>query len=162
MSTHSVNNAVAPTVAAKATMRPTIIYIFGGSGDLAQRKLIPALYNLFIDGYLPQPFLIVGVGRNTFTNTAYRMHLRKGVQEFSRRKADVKGAWPRFSQCVEYVKLDLMQDKTYKSIAGKIKRTETEWGTEATVIDYLSVVLQLAPAIAKKLYNAKLTAYADR
>ncbi len=72
------------------TIQPTIIFIFGGSGDLTYRKLIPALYNLYIDKYLPEKFLIIGVGRNPFTKAAFRSHSKKGVQEFSRRKADTE------------------------------------------------------------------------
>ena len=63
-------------------IQPTIIYIFGGSGDLTSRKLIPALYNLYIDKYLPEKYSIIGIGRNPFTNTEYRSHSKKGVQAF--------------------------------------------------------------------------------
>ena len=56
---------------------PTLIFIFGGSGDLAQRKLLPALYNLFIDKYLPEDFYIVGIGRSEYSDTAYRNFIKK-------------------------------------------------------------------------------------
>jgi len=138
------------------TIQPTIIFIFGGSGDLTYRKLIPALYNLYIDKYLPEKINIIGIGRNSFTKTAYRNHCKKGVQAFSRRKADIKSSWAKFSQYVEYAKYDLTADKTYNSIASKIKKVEKEWGEEANVIFYMSVAPQLAPVIAEKLHTAKL------
>lgn len=138
------------------TIQPTIIFIFGGSGDLTYRKLIPALYNLYIDKYLPEKFLIIGIGRIPFTNAAFRSHCKKGVQEFSRRKADVKSSWAKFAQSVEYARYDLTADKTYKSIGDKIKKIEKEWVEEVNVIFYMSVGPQLAPVIAEKLYAAKL------
>ncbi|MFN2440510.1 MAG: glucose-6-phosphate dehydrogenase, partial [Chitinophagaceae bacterium] len=138
------------------TLQPTIIYIFGGSGDLTYRKLIPALYNLYIDKYLPEKFSIIGIGRNPFTNTAYRTHSKKGVQAFSRRKADVKSSWSQFAKHIEYARYDLTADKTYTSISAKIKKIEKVLGEETNVIFYMSVAPQLAPVIAEKLHAAKL------
>jgi glucose-6-phosphate 1-dehydrogenase len=134
----------------------TIVYIFGGSGDLAHRKLIPALYNLFLDKYLPQKFTIIGVGRNAFTNNAYRAHLKKGVEQFSRRKEEIKSRWKEFSNNIEYSKLDLEKESTYKSIDTKIKKTETDWKEKVNVVFYMSVAPQMAPMIATKLNAARL------
>lgn len=137
-------------------LQPTIVFIFGGSGDLTYRKLIPALYNLYIDNYMPEQFHIVGVGRISFTAAAYKAHIKEGVQQFSRRKADVKDTWNKFAQHVEYNRLDLESDKTYKTLGVKIKKCEAEWGSKASVIFYMSVAPQLAPVIAQKLHAAKL------
>jgi len=73
----------------KKSLPPTIIFIFGGSGDLANRKLIPALFNLYLDKYLPEKFAVVGVGRTAFSSDdEYRNKLFEGVQQFSRRKGE--------------------------------------------------------------------------
>ncbi len=69
---------------------PSLFFIFGGSGDLNQRKLSPALYNLFIDGWMPEKFGIVGIGRTPFTNEQFRNHLLNGIYQFSRRKRRTK------------------------------------------------------------------------
>jgi glucose-6-phosphate 1-dehydrogenase len=143
-------------------IKPTIIYIFGGSGDLTQRKLIPALYNLYIDHYLPEKFVILGVGRNEVTDTAYRARLKKGVMEFSRRQDEIKTQWSKFSKHVDYTQLDLTADKSYTTLANQIKKIEKEWKEEANTIFYLSVAPQLAPAIAKKLSSSKLCADSSR
>lgn len=147
---------------AENTKSPTIIYIFGGSGDLSQRKLMPALYNLYIDQFLPKKFAIVGVGRNEFTDKAYRDYVKKGVKEFSRRQEELKTFWPRFTKQIEYHQLDLMKDAAYKDIGKRIASIEKEWGEQANVIYYLSVAPQLAPAIAKRLHGAKLCADTKR
>lgn len=140
---------------------PTILFIFGGSGDLAQRKLLPALYNLFLDGYLPKQAAVIGVGRNAYTNTAYKTHIKNGIKEHSRRNPETK-SWNLFSKMIEYAAYDLTADKTYISIGKRIKAIEKEWGAKATVVYYLSVAPQLAPVIAQKLHAAKLCTDAKR
>ena len=56
----------------------SILFIFGGSGDLNYRKLTPALYNLFLDDYMPEQFEIAGIGRSAYTKDAYHEHLKDG------------------------------------------------------------------------------------
>lgn len=141
---------------------PTILYIFGGSGDLTYRKLMPALYNLYLDKYLPDKFLIIAVGRTDFTHATFRNHTKKGIEEHSRRPGCIKIAWKEFSQHIEYVKADLENDKTYKLIAARIKKEEGHWKETATTIYYLSVAPQLAPSIAERLHKVKLTTDAAR
>ena len=136
---------------------PAIIYIFGGSGDLAYRKLLPALYNLFLDGYLPEKFRIIGLGRSVYTNTAYRNLIKKGIIEHSRRKDCIKIAWKEFSQHIDYAKADLESDKTYRSISNTIKKWQEQWKAKTKSIFYMSVAPQLVPAIAERLHKTKLT-----
>jgi glucose-6-phosphate 1-dehydrogenase len=142
--------------------QPTIIFIFGGSGDLTYRKLMPALYNLYLDGYLPEKFLIVGIGRTDFTNVAFRNHSRKGVEEHSRRKEEVKTRWKEFAPCIEYLQADLSNNATYKTMLARLHKAEEEWKAKATAIYYMSVAPQLAPTIAEKLHKSKLTADCKR
>src|SRR4051812_42250293 len=137
-------------------LQPTLLFIFGGSGDLTYRKLIPALYNLYIDKYMPEQFQIISIGRTEYTNASYKTYIKKGVQEFSRRKADVKETWTSFAQHVEYNVMDLESDKTYKALGAKIKKCEAEWNTKVSSIFYMSVAPQLAPMIAQKLHAAHL------
>jgi glucose-6-phosphate 1-dehydrogenase len=141
---------------------PTIIFIFGGSGDLTYRKLMPALYNLYLDRFLPEKFKIIGIGRTEFTEIAFRSHSKKGVTEHSRRADAIKTAWKEFAPAIHYLQADLESDKTYKAINSFIKEAEEEWKDKATVIYYMSVAPQLAPVIAEKLHKAKLTADCSR
>jgi glucose-6-phosphate 1-dehydrogenase len=140
-----------------STKPPAIIFIFGGSGDLTYRKLMPALYNLYLDQYLPEKFLIVSIGRTDFTDTTFRTHTKKGIEEHSRRPDCIKIAWKEFAPNIEYVKADLEQDKIYRSIGARIKEAEDTWKEKPSVIFYMSVAPQLAPTIAEKLHKAHLT-----
>jgi len=136
---------------------PTIIFILGGSGDLTNRKLMPALYNLFLDNYLPEKFIIVGVGRTPFSSDEeYRNKLLEGVKQFSRRKDELNMRWENFAINVSYHELDLMTDETYQKIISWIDSKVEEWKIMPNIIFYMSVAPQLAPAIAKKLSEHKL------
>src|SRR5690242_17445068 len=137
--------------------QPTIIFIFGGSGDLTYRKLMPALYNLYIDNYLPEKFLIVGLGRTEFTNQAFQDHSKKGIEEHSRRKNEIETKWKEFAPCIEYLQADISNDATYQEIFNRVQAKEKDWNAKAVVIFYMSVAPKLAPTIAEKLHNVKLT-----
>src|SRR5215203_4065364 len=141
---------------------PTIIFIFGGSGDLAYRKLLPAIYNLYIDKYLPEQFFIIGIGRTEYSDTAYRNFIKKGITEFSRRKDNLENDWKVFSKNIDYIKADLEKERTYQQVAKYIKEKEKEWKAEVNVMYYMSVAPQLAPMIATKLHEAGLTANPSR
>ncbi len=135
----------------------TILFIFGGSGDLTNRKLIPALYNLFLDNYLPEKFIVVGVGRTSFaSDEEYRNKLWEGVNEFSRRKDELSLQWQNFANYVSYHELDLLADDTYQKINDWINSKAEEWKVQPTVIFYMAVAPQLVPPIAKKLSEHKL------
>ncbi len=144
-------------MASKKNVTPTLLFIFGGSGDLTNRKLIPALYNLYIDNYLPEKFFVIGVGRTSFaSHEEYRNKLLEGVQQFSRRKEENNGDWKKFSESILYFEKDLLDDATYGNIIGWINEKAAEWQEKPTVIFYLAVAPQLAPGIAKKLADQKI------
>ena len=92
----------------------SLIFIFGGSGDLNHRKLSPALYNLFIDEWMPEKFDIVGIGRRPYDNESYRKHLFNGIQQFSRRKDDQGGKWQVFADHVAYLQMDAEKEEEYE------------------------------------------------
>src|SRR6516162_5004832 len=129
----------------------SLLFIFGGSGDLNFRKLSPALYNLFIDNWMPDKFGIVGIGRTEFTDDQYRAHLLDGIQQFSRRRGQPDGHWKSFSQYISYLKMDAEKEEEYQQIAEIVKTKEKEFGEHPNVIFYMAVAPQLVPDIAKKL-----------
>lgn len=129
----------------------SVIFIFGGSGDLNQRKLAPALYNLFIDEWMPEKFSIVGLGRSEYSNEKFRTHIFEGIQEFSRRKGQPNGHWDAFSKQVSYLQMDAEDAEAYSKISDNVKELEQQWGEHPNVIFYLAVAPQLVPDIAKRL-----------
>ncbi len=131
-------------------LSPTLIFIFGGSGDLNYRKLTPALYNLFLDGSMPEKFSIIGVARTEYDETAYKEHLLDGIINFSRRK-DEDRRWSDFSRNLSYIQLDVADEKAYSKIKEIAKQKEQEFGEHPIVIFYMAVSPQLVPVIVKNL-----------
>lgn len=77
--------------------KSTIFIIFGGTGDLTKRKIIPALYNLFLDKWMPENFVIIGVSLIKMNDEEYKTELRTAVDEFSRKGKSKKEEWVKFS-----------------------------------------------------------------
>lgn len=137
---------------------PTIVMIFGGSGDLSQRKLTPALYNLFIDDWMPDKFSIVGIGRTEYSDNKFREHLFEGIQEFSRRKGNENGYWDKFSKQITYLTLDAADKAGYSKITNIVHETEEKWKEKPNVIFYMAVASQLVPEIVQILGTLKICA----
>lgn len=137
----------------QANKRPaaSLIFIFGGSGDLNHRKLSPALYNLYLDEWMPDHFGIVGIGRSEYSDDKYRDHLLEGIQQFSRRKGEQNGHWKDFSANIQYLQMDAEDAAAYSRISDLVKAREKEWGEHPNVIFYLAVAPQLVPDIARQL-----------
>ncbi len=131
----------------------TVLFIFGGSGDLNLRKLTPALYNLFIDTYLPDRFAVVGLGRSQYTDDSFRARLREGVQSFSRRK---DGPWDTFAPAITYLQMEADNAGAYTKLSAFVTDKEREWNQQANVIFYLAVAPQLVPGIAENLGKLQL------
>ncbi|MBC7936077.1 MAG: glucose-6-phosphate dehydrogenase [Rhizobacter sp.] len=103
----------------KSKINPTVIAIFGGTGDLARRKLIPALYNLFLDNWLHDKFLIICLGTSIPDRDAMVKQLKEGVDKFSRRGKSKKAQWEKFAKSIEYLRGDFTQKKLY----GQLNKT---------------------------------------
>ena len=125
-----MNNIIKP--------EPVIIFIFGGSGDLANRKLIPALYNLYLDGYMPEQFRVVGLGRTKFTDAQYRKEMNEGVNDHSRQKGS-KETWEEFAKNVHYLVSDVFADKSYEDIEKMVDKAEKDFGAHPNVIFNLAI-----------------------
>ncbi len=93
----------------------TLFVIFGASGDLTQRKLVPALYNLYLSGWMPEKFEVIGTSSREMSDVKFRDHLRDGVNEFSRRGKVKDEDWKNFAQCLHISKMDLTDVKAYKT-----------------------------------------------
>jgi glucose-6-phosphate 1-dehydrogenase len=131
---------------------PVLFFIFGGSGDLNQRKLTPALYNLFLDGAMPQKFSIVGIARTDYDDVSYKQHLLEGIENFSRRK-DENNKWSEFASHICYLKLDAGNAQDYARLGEIADQKQKEFGEKLTIIFYMAVAPQLVPGIVKNLSN---------
>src|SRR5438034_567885 len=116
---------------------PCSFVIFGASGDLTRRLLIPALYNLGAGGLLPDAFAVIGVARKDFSNDAFRAHLDKGLREFATRQVDERVAERLFS-CVTYLQGDFEDPKTYGRLRDQLERVEQARPTRGNRLFYIA------------------------
>ncbi len=137
---------------------PTIIVILGATGDLTWRKLIPAIYNLYLDNWTPHNFAVIGIGRNMIAEKAFQEHLKDGVDTFSRRGKSKKSEWNDFAKCLTYTKGELNAISTYSDIEKQIKKTEKKWKTTANCIFYMAVPPNLFEDIAVRIGASGLAA----
>lgn len=125
----------------------TTVVIFGASGDLTERKLIPALFKLFQDKRLTPPLSIVGVSRSEYSHDDYREHLREGVQSHAPEVYD-EAAWGSFAGHVYYQAHDAKQDDSYKELEQFLSDME---GEQANRLYYLAVAPFLYETITEGL-----------
>jgi glucose-6-phosphate 1-dehydrogenase len=136
---------------------PSILTIFGGSGDLVWRKLMPALYDLFMDGWLPEHFAIVGADIKDLSLKQYHDHLHEGIRKFARhRKAEGK-KWKEFSKAVSYVAMDLMKKNSYTGLGNILKELRQKIGSQSCNLYYMAVPPQFVQPIAKLLKESGIT-----
>jgi glucose-6-phosphate 1-dehydrogenase len=135
---------------------PAIIVILGATGDLTWRKLIPALYNLYLDKMLPDHFAVLAVSRQTMSESAFLKHLHEGVDKISRRGKSKKNEWENFSKCISYQSGALNVSSTYSVIEKQIKKLEKLWKVTANRIFYLAVPPGFFEEIAMKIGSSGL------
>lgn len=137
-------------------IEPTIIVIFGATGDLTLRKLIPALYNLYIDKWTPDKFAIIGVARKDRSQPEFKKYLRDGVDKFSRRGKSKKAEWDKFAEFISYMNGELADASTFANLNKQIAKIEKEWKLQANRIFYMAVPPMFFEDIAKALGSSGL------
>jgi glucose-6-phosphate 1-dehydrogenase len=123
------------------------IVIFGASGDLTQRKLVPALYNLHRKGRLPEQFNIVGASRTPLSHEAFRTQVKEGVQNFSKETYS-DDFWKKFAEHVWYSPGDASKSNDLEKINAFLKEKENGVSNR---LYYLSVTPTLYPSIIVNL-----------
>ncbi len=107
--------------AGRKALEPCSIVIFGASGDLTARKLIPALYHLFLEKQMPASFRIVGFARREKTDESWRTELREALNQFSRTKPVDNAIWDAFAASVFYCQGDFGDDAAYNKLRDMLK-----------------------------------------
>ncbi|MEP6934093.1 MAG: glucose-6-phosphate dehydrogenase, partial [Nitrospirota bacterium] len=134
--------------------RCTLI-IFGGSGDLARRRLIPAFYNLLLDGLLPPNFAVIGLGRTSMTDEEFRTTLRDGVVTHSR-QALAEDTWKDFAQHLFYVSGGNEDPNTYARLKSRAEDIEKTFQLPGNRIFYLSIPPSSFASVCEGLEQAGL------
>ena len=134
---------------------PCAIVIFGASGDLTKRKLIPSLYNLESYHLLPANFSIIGVARRPLSDEIFRDQLGKDLAELGTQPVD-PNLWHKFRERISYCAGGFDDPATYKKLREALSESETKFGTSGNAVFYLSVQPDYFATIAKRLSEAGL------
>jgi glucose-6-phosphate 1-dehydrogenase len=130
--------------------------IFGASGDLTKRKLIPAIFDLARQGLLPQGFTIVGVGRTALTDDSFRDYMLEAMREFGRLQDSEAVLWQTFARGLFYVTADSRVVDEFHTLREQLGRIAGERGTGRNYLFYLSTPPAMYSPIVKGLAHGNL------
>ncbi|HUK65938.1 MAG TPA: glucose-6-phosphate dehydrogenase [Anaeromyxobacteraceae bacterium] len=134
---------------------PCAIVIFGATGDLTKRKLLPSLYNLRLNGLLPQNFALVGVVRKDMDDEAFRELMSQEIREFATSPID-PAVWADFRQRLHCVSGDLEQPHTYARLGERIAELDREHDTGGNALFYLATPPDAFGPLVRRLGEAGL------
>ena len=134
----------------RAMPQPCNVVIFGASGDLTARKLIPSLYNLAADGILSDDFAIIGVARREWTREVFIQQLRDAMSEFATRKVDA-ALWAKFEERIHFCQGSFDEAQTYEKLKAMLGECEKQHRTGGNALFYLSVQPVAFAGIARQL-----------
>jgi glucose-6-phosphate 1-dehydrogenase len=120
--------------------QPCVLVIFGAAGDLSWRKLLPALYNLNVDGVLPSNFAVLGfgIGSQGDPDDWFRARARDGIEKFSRQPLD-EGHWADFARALFYVEGSFNDARAYAQLKGRLETIDHQFGIPGARVYYLAI-----------------------
>ncbi len=140
---------------------PATIVIFGGSGDLSKRKLVPALYELHLERQLPPETAIVGYARTGESDEVYRGEMKAAVAEFARKKPLDEAEWAAFAARLYFFQGDLYSPKKIVDLKARVEAIEKERGLPGNRLFYLAIPPSAIGSIVKNLGEAGFVSGAD-
>jgi glucose-6-phosphate 1-dehydrogenase len=135
---------------------PFTLVIFGASGDLTRRKLMPAIFGLFSDGLLPPDFAVLGFARTAMTDEAFRAELRDAVARSPRGRPMDETMWSAFASRLFYLKGSYDEADDYRALASRLEAM-TPPGRPGNYLFYLAAPPSVFPSIVRGLKDADLT-----
>jgi len=130
---------------------PCTMIIFGATGDLTHRKLIPALYNQALERRLPPNFNMVGFARRPYNDETFQQEALNSINKFSRRRPADPTVWDQLSKHIHYVQSDFTNPDGYKKLAETLDKIDAENGTRGNRLFYLSTNPDDYPTIVNAL-----------
>ena len=143
-------NPLREGLSTRAIPQPCTVVIFGATGDLTHRKLVPALYNLSADGELPPAVAVVGFARRPKTDDEFRKEMEEATRQFSRQSVRDE-IWNTFAQSLCYHQSEFADEAGYKGLAERLARIDSERGTRGNRLFYLAVAPDQFDPILKHL-----------
>ena len=133
-----------------------VFYIFGATGDLARRKLFPAIYSLYREGKLGERFAIIGLARRPRTNDEFRHDVRAAIDEFCRYKVQNDEEWSQFTKHFEYKPLDINNVEGFRELKVQTEQIEREFDISGNRLFYLALAPELFGSVSYNLRDGGL------
>jgi glucose-6-phosphate 1-dehydrogenase len=133
-----------------------VLVIFGASGDLTKRKLLPAIYSLAVRRLLPQSFAVVGIARTPETDEEFRQRMKEAVQEFARDEFREE-VWERLAEGMRYVTGEFNDPKAWDELIADLNAIDEERGTLGNRVYYLAVPPRAIATIGEELGKRRRT-----
>ncbi|GCL70676.1 glucose-6-phosphate dehydrogenase [Paenibacillus naphthalenovorans] len=130
--------------------------LFGSTGDLAKRKLFPALYNLFLEQKLPQAFSVINLGRKPLSDEEFQAYVEQSLDTFSRRKPEDRSQVEPFLRNFRYLDMDVTKPEGYRELLKRIEEREKELNIPENRMFYLSVAPEFFDVIALNIKESGL------
>ncbi|HEX8199555.1 MAG TPA: glucose-6-phosphate dehydrogenase [Isosphaeraceae bacterium] len=140
-----------PALRAERAGEPCLLVIFGASGDLTKRLLMPALYNLACDGLLPERFAIVGIALDELSTDAFRQRMTADIQKFSTRKTFDAGVWDRFVRLLHYTPGNFSDPAAYQRLAELVGQLDAQHRAGGNVVFYMATPPSIFGMISQNL-----------
>ncbi len=141
---------------ASSKTEPAVVVIFGASGDLTRRKLMPAFYTLACEGHLHPDTHIIGVARSNFSDENFRERVYEGVVDYARLQPGICTLWDGVADRYTYLQGGYDDEETYARLRERLNELDTEKGTQGNRLFYLATPPMLYPVIIKQLGKAEL------
>jgi glucose-6-phosphate 1-dehydrogenase len=135
---------------------PNVMVIFGASGDLTARKLMPALYNLALNRYLPSGFSVIGTSRTPWSDEQFRAAMLDAVTKNSRTQPVDRAVWNSFAEGLFYQPLAFDDENAFARLKASLEKIDQERGTAGNRIFYLATLPLFFPLIIERLGEAGL------
>jgi glucose-6-phosphate 1-dehydrogenase len=130
-------NPLLQGLASRAMPEPCSVVIFGATGDLTHRKLVPALYNLAVDGDLPPGLSLVGFARRDKTDAIFRTELEEAARKYSRQTINDE-LWKNFANTIYYHRSEFGENEGYDRLRERLNQLDKDRGTRGNRLFYLS------------------------
>ena len=155
MSDKQLPNPLREGLSSKAVPQPCAIVIFGATGDLTHRKLIPALYNIAADGEMPPAVAVIGFARRPKTDDEFRAEMAEATRNFSRQTVRDE-VWQHFAQSLFYHQSEFADEEGYRKLAERLDRLDQESGTRGNRLFYFAASPEQFETIVENLNKAGL------
>jgi glucose-6-phosphate 1-dehydrogenase len=134
-----------------------VFFIFGATGDLARRKLFPAIYSLYREGKLSEKFAVIGLARRPRTQEQFHDDLLQSIQEFARYKGvTVDAEWTKFAEHFSYMSLDINNPDAFKALNNEALKLEEKFNIAGNRLFYLALAPDLFGSVAHNLRDGGL------